>query len=103
MATDVDSRPWFRPPYGDYDEGVLADVAAAGYGYVVMWSIDSLGWKGLPPSDVAARTIAALEPGAIVLMHVGSASTDVDALPGILDAARRRGLEPVTIADLVGG
>jgi peptidoglycan/xylan/chitin deacetylase (PgdA/CDA1 family) len=101
-ATGADPRPWFRPPYGDYDEGVLADVSSAGYRYVIMWSIDSLGWQGLTPTDVAARTVAALEPGAIVLMHVGSASTDVGALPAVLDAVERRGLEPVTIADLIG-
>ena len=101
--TGVSPRPWFRPPYGDYDDSVLVDVGAAGYDYVIMWSIDSLGWKGLAPSEVAARTVAALEPGAIVLMHVGAASTDVDALPAVLDALQQRGLDPVTIADLVSG
>lgn len=25
-----DLRPSFRPPYGDWDEGVLADLGAAG-------------------------------------------------------------------------
>jgi peptidoglycan/xylan/chitin deacetylase (PgdA/CDA1 family) len=102
-ATGADPRPWFRPPYGDYDDSVLVDVASEGYGYVIMWSVDSLGWKGLPPDEVAARVIAALDRGAIVLMHVGAASTDVDALPAILDAVAQRDLEPVTIADLVSG
>lgn len=97
----ADSRPWFRPPYGDYDDSVLVDVATAGYGYVIMWSVDSLGWRGDDPADVARRTIGALEPGAIALMHLGSASTDVDALPAILDAVADRGLEPVTIDELV--
>jgi peptidoglycan/xylan/chitin deacetylase (PgdA/CDA1 family) len=100
-TTGADPRPWFRPPYGDYDQSVLVDVASAGYGYAVMWSVDSLGWTGLAPADVTARTIAALEPGAIVLLHVGSASTDVDALPAILDAIEERGLQPVTIPQLL--
>jgi peptidoglycan/xylan/chitin deacetylase (PgdA/CDA1 family) len=101
--TGADARPWFRPPYGDYDDSVLVDVASAGYGFVVMWSIDSLGWRGLDPAQVAARTIGGLRPGAIVLMHVGSASTDADALPAVLDALDARGLRPVTVAELVGG
>lgn len=100
-VTGRSPRPWFRPPYGDYDDGVLDDVAAAGYGYVIMWTVDSLGWKGLPPGEVVERTVAALEPGAIVLMHVGDDSTDFDALPSILDAIEDRNLELVSIATLV--
>lgn len=96
----ADPRPWFRPPYGDIDDGVLVDVGRLGYRYTVMWSLDSLGWKALPAAEVAARVIAALEPGAIILMHVGSASTDVDALPAILDAVRARGLRAVGLAQL---
>ena len=101
-VTGADPRPWFRPPFGDYDDSVLLDVASVGYGYAVMWSVDSLGWKSLPPADVAARVIGALEPGAIVLMHVGSLSTDVEALPAILDAMASRGLRSVGLDELVG-
>jgi peptidoglycan/xylan/chitin deacetylase (PgdA/CDA1 family) len=100
-TTGANPRPLFRPPFGDYDDSALIDAATAGYRYVVMWSVDSLGWKGLAPRDVVSRTVAALEPGAIVLMHVGSASTDADALPAILDAVERLDLEPVTITDLL--
>ena len=98
----ADPRPWFRPPYGDYDDTVLVDVGSAGYRYLVMWSVDSLGWKGLAPEEVAARTVDALEPGAIVLMHVGARSTDVEALPTVLDEIARRGLQPVGLAALLG-
>src|SRR5215217_120777 len=41
------AKPWFRPPYGDYDALVLRDLGAAGFAYNVMWTVDSLGWDGL--------------------------------------------------------
>jgi peptidoglycan/xylan/chitin deacetylase (PgdA/CDA1 family) len=102
-VTGADPAPWFRPPYGDFDKSVLVDAAAGGYPIVLMWSTDSLGWKGLDPTAVTARVLAGAEPGAIILLHVGSASTDAAALPAILDGLRDRGLSPVTIAELLGG
>ena len=91
-------RPWFRPPYGDIDARTPTDVARAGYRYVLMWTVDSLGWKGLAPSEVAARCLNGATPGGILLLHVGSASTDATALPVILDGLRARGFEIVTVA-----
>ena len=99
-SAGADPRPWFRPPYGDLDDQALVDVGRLGYGYTVLWSVDSLGWKGLAPTEVADRIIGGLEPGAIILMHVGSASTDIGALPAILDAVSARGLGPTALADL---
>jgi peptidoglycan/xylan/chitin deacetylase (PgdA/CDA1 family) len=83
--------PWFRPPYGDRDAGVDRDVGAAGYRYELMWTVDSLGWKGIPPAEVTRRVVDAATPGEIVLLHVGAASTDWDALPGILSGLRAKG------------
>jgi len=83
MATS--SKPWFRPPYGDRDASVDRDVAAVGYRYELLWTVDTLGWKGVPTDQVVARAMAQLEPGEIVLMHVGQASTDADALVPLLD------------------
>jgi peptidoglycan/xylan/chitin deacetylase (PgdA/CDA1 family) len=102
-VTGVPPGPWFRPPYGDYDRSVQADVLAAGYPLVVMWSTDSLGWQGLDPPALTARVLRGAEPGAIILFHVGAASTDAAALPAILDGLRDRNLRPVTIAELIGG
>ena len=78
-ATGRSTRPWFRPPYGDIDPATVTDVARAGYRYVLLWTVDSLGWKGLAASDVAARCLNGATPGGILLLHVGSASTDARA------------------------
>lgn len=95
------TKPYFRPPYGSYNNQVLIDVASAGYRYSVMWTVDCLGWKGLPPGDVAARCREALQPGAILLMHVGAASTDYAALDEILTDIGRRGYRYATIKELL--
>ncbi len=85
------ARPWFRPPYGDRDASVDRDVATLGYRYELLWTVDTLGWKGVPPSQVVDRVLQHLGPGEIVLMHVGRASTDARALPAVLDALTSRG------------
>lgn len=94
---------WMRPPYGDRDSSVDTDVAAAGYRYELMWTVDSLGWKGTPAADVAARCLARAEPGAIFLFHVGDASTDADALGAILSGLRRAGYAFATVTEMIGG
>jgi peptidoglycan/xylan/chitin deacetylase (PgdA/CDA1 family) len=93
------TRPWFRPPYGDIDEATPVDAARAGYRYVLLWTVDSLGWKGLSPATVAARCLNGAQPGAILLLHVGSQSTDSAALPAIIDGLRGRGYDLVTVAE----
>jgi peptidoglycan-N-acetylglucosamine deacetylase len=97
-VTGHSTRPWMRPPYGDTDTATPADVARAGYHYVLLWTVDSLGWKGLAPAEVATRCLDGATPGGIILLHVGSQSTDAAALPAILDGLRRRGYEIVTVA-----
>jgi peptidoglycan-N-acetylglucosamine deacetylase len=84
-TTGTSAKPWFRPPYGDRDAGVDRDVAAAGYRYELMWGVDTLGWRGAAPETVVSRVMAELEPGLVVLMHVGQASTDADVLVDLPD------------------
>lgn len=94
------TRPWFRPPYGDYDDSVVAQVAQAGYTYNAMWTIDTLGWNGLSAQAILDRTLAGAAPGAIVLMHVGAASRDAAALQPMIDALRARGCHFATLEEL---
>lgn len=96
------TKPYFRPPYGDLDDGVLRDVAAAGYGYTIMWTVDSLGWNKLPARGIVERCLSRAAPGAIYLFHVGAESQDAQALPAIVDGLRARGLGFVTVEDLLG-
>jgi len=96
--THVDPRPLFRFPYGARDARTIGLVNRLGYG-AVRWTVDTLGWKGLTGGQsvdtVQSRILAELQPGEIVLMHVGAANDgttlDADALPAVIDAIRARG------------
>ena len=84
-------KPWFRPPYGDTDASVLRDVGSIGYRYSIMWTVDSLGWKGLSASAIVDRCAKGAVNGAIYLMHVGSQSQDGSALPALIARLRAAG------------
>lgn len=93
--------PWFRPPYGDIDASVNADLGAAGYRWNVLWTVDSLGWKGLSADDIETRCLDRAGAGVIYLFHVGSQSQDAAALPDLIAGLRDRGYGFVRVDELV--
>ncbi|MFA7248316.1 MAG: polysaccharide deacetylase family protein [Dehalococcoidia bacterium] len=99
----VSTLPYFRPPYGDMDASVLADVGARGYTVTAMWAVDSLGWNGLSAPRIVERTLALTSPGAILIFHVGAQSQDAAALPAIIDGLRANGYDFVSLAALTNG
>lgn len=99
--TGVELQPYFRPPFGEYDEATLTDLARNGYTINVMWTIDSLGWKGLTAEEINTRVLDGAAPGAIVLMHVGSQSQDAAALPGMIRRLRELGYSFASVAEMV--
>lgn len=110
MRTGADPRPLFRFPYGDRDARTIAAVNSQGY-VPVRWTVDTLGWQGTSGGGsarrVVDRTIEALQPGEIVLMHIGShpedrSTLDADALPDVITAVRARGYDFVTLDALLG-
>ena len=101
--TGVGGKPYFRPPYGDYDNGVLADIGHAGFAYSVMWTLDVLGWKGLSQDQVVSRVQANHGNGYIYLLHVGSQSQEGPALPRIIASLRDRGYGFATVDALIRG
>jgi peptidoglycan/xylan/chitin deacetylase (PgdA/CDA1 family) len=94
-------KPYFRPPYGDYDEGVLADLKSADYYAVVMWTCDSFGWNGASVDEIFDRCGAQASAGDIILMHVGAASLDAEALPGLIETLQAQGFAMVTVEELL--
>ena len=100
-----DPRPLFRFPYGAYNTARLRLVNHLGYA-AIGWTVDTLGWEGTSggqsTSSVLARVLAELQPGEIVLMHVGSNPTDhstldADALAAIIRAIRARAYTLTTL------
>ena len=99
--TGATTKPYFRPPYGDFDESVNADVGARGYRYNVMWTVDSGGWTGISANEITRRCLDLAEPGAIYVFHVGSGSQDGPALQGIIDGLRAGGYEIGSVPDVM--
>jgi peptidoglycan/xylan/chitin deacetylase (PgdA/CDA1 family) len=99
--TGRSTRPYFRPPYGDIDASVAMDAAAAGYSKIILWTVDSSGWNGASPDAIVERCLSQAVPGAIYVMHVGSASQDAAALPRVIDGLRVQGYDFATISELL--
>ncbi|HYP61669.1 MAG TPA: hypothetical protein VEQ36_14670, partial [Thermomicrobiales bacterium] len=76
------------------------DVGALGYSKTAMWTIDSFGWNGLTADAIYDRVMQNLVQGAIVLMHVGAASEDANALDRIVLDLKAQGYGFATVADV---
>ncbi len=99
--TGKSTLPYFRPPYGDYDSSVNKDIYSRGYRFNIMWTVDSLGWKGLTKEEIRTRAVNGTVPGAIHLMHVGEQSQDAAALLLIISDLKSKGYTFGRISDLV--
>ncbi len=103
-ATREAAKPWFRFPFGEYDARTLGIINDLGYA-AIGWTVDTLGWEGRSGAgtidDIRARVLARLQPGMIVLMHLGAApdgsTLDADALPRLITAIRDAGYSFVTV------
>ncbi len=94
----ADPRPLFRFPYGSRDAAALRVVGAEGY-VSYFWTIDTLDWKeDRTPEQVRAAVLDKLQPGAIVLMHVGSRQTE-SVLPQLLEDLSERGYRTIGLRD----
>ncbi|WP_425956536.1 polysaccharide deacetylase family protein [Xylanimonas sp. McL0601] len=80
----------FRPPFGAVNDVVRA-AAADEHVSVDLWTLDPQDWRAPGATVVRGRVLASAKPGSVVLLHVLQPGT-VDALPGIIEGLRARGL-----------
>lgn len=92
------ARALLRPPRGATSARSLLECAAAGY-QTVLWSLDSDDCRTKSSSEVAAK-VARSQAGEIVLLHEGQSWT-LEALPAIVADLRARGLEPMTVGEMI--
>ena len=105
---DVTGRPvrLFRPPKG-YLNGRIALAALAARLEVWLWTLDPEDWQPGVTADQLLKRLDSVRPGEVVLLHDGledalapqaeDRSATVDALPRMIELARGRGLELVTL------
>jgi peptidoglycan/xylan/chitin deacetylase (PgdA/CDA1 family) len=91
--------PYFRSPYGDYDDSVQADLGTFGYRYNFLWAVDTRGWAGASADEIVQRVLDGLAPGAVIVLHVGSTSQDGPALEALIDAVREAGYGFTAVSD----
>lgn len=90
---------FFRPPFGDYNDELIALLAEKGM-TGVQWSVDSLDWKGLSGGQIAERILSKVKCGSIILCHNNSDHI-LEALPLVLMGLKNKGLISVPISELV--
>lgn len=95
-------KPLFRPPYGDVDDSVLADLGTAGFTHAVMWTLDVMGWAGWSPQEMLDRVAANHGNGYIYLMHVGGQSQEGPTLPSFINVLRGQGYGFTRIPEMIG-
>lgn len=103
--TGETTRPLWSPSAGYRDARVRGIAARLGY-RPILWTVDSGDWReDATPAGVLNRAVAGAVPGAIIVLHLDSPrSRDATAtvLEELIDALRRKGLEPVSITELIG-
>ncbi len=92
------TRPYFRPPYGSRNAQIRQEAATLGY-RAVLWTIDTLDWQtDSTPARILQIISANLTPGAIILMHAGSAS-EAQALDSVITFLQGKGYQLVTLTE----
>ena len=103
IQATIGVRPtFFRPPYGAFNNTVLAQARNLHY-TTVLWDGSSSDWSLPGVNAIVSRTLHYARNGAILLLHDGGGNRaqTVAALPIIIEALKSRGFKFVTIQQLV--
>jgi peptidoglycan/xylan/chitin deacetylase (PgdA/CDA1 family) len=98
QRTGLSTKPYFRFPGGDRNAGLIKLVNSQGY-MSVNWSVDPQDWSGSSVAGIQSNVLANSSGGSIILLH--DRDNSVAALPAIIDGLRARGLEPVTLTEML--
>lgn len=81
-----------RPPWGARRPSTLRTFARLGK-RVVLWDVNSFDWRGGTAREIAARVLARVRPGSIILFHEARVGGDetVEAIRLLVPALRARG------------
>ncbi len=90
-----------RPPTGNFNQEIL--TIAERYGYtVVHYSVDSDDWMNPGVNEIVKNVIDSVQGGDIILLHASdSAKQTQKALPQIVDGLKQKGLQNVSVAELI--
>jgi peptidoglycan-N-acetylglucosamine deacetylase len=91
----------FRPPYGDYNNTVIAAARDCQY-YCIQWDVDSLDWKDYGVECIVDTVVnhKHLGNGSIILCHNGAKYTK-DALEAMITGLQDKGYQILPISELI--
>ena len=88
----------FAPPYGEFDKTTLSAASAMGY-TTVMWSVDTIDWRGDGVDAILKRVLDKAGPGDFILMH--PTEDTIKALPIIIERLLEKGTGFATVGELL--
>jgi peptidoglycan-N-acetylglucosamine deacetylase len=97
----ITARPWWRPPYGYYDERTNEVAASIGYTNALMWNGSYGDSTLLRPRELLALAGEYLQAGTVMLGHANY-PTVTQLFPQIAEIIASRDLHPVTLDEMFG-
>jgi peptidoglycan/xylan/chitin deacetylase (PgdA/CDA1 family) len=99
---------WFRPPFMAGFSGHtktaerVTAIATERNMKIALWDVDpftGISMRANAPA-ITNFVVSNARPGSIILLHF--TNEHMSALPDIIDGLRKKGLEPVTLSELMG-
>jgi len=90
--------PYFRPPYGSYNDRVLKDAGELGYSRIIMWDVDSNDWTNPGVDAIVHNVLSTVHDGSIIVLHTRGKAPK--ALPIIIAGLHKMGYQMVTLPEL---
>ncbi|MBI3920963.1 MAG: polysaccharide deacetylase family protein [Armatimonadetes bacterium] len=93
----------YRPPFGRVHNNAMTNAARARYYAIIMWTIDSRDSAHASAWEIVLNCLRNLRGGDLLLFHDGGEHREpmVEALPIIIDGARSKGLQFVTVPEIL--
>ena len=91
---------YFAPPGGAFNDNTVQAAYDQGM-YTILWSADSIDWRGEAAHILVDRVMRRITPGGLILTHPKPET--VIALPEIIQRIRAQGLEFRRIDEIVNG
>ena len=91
---------FFAPPGGAFTDDTVQAAYDQGM-YTILWTADSIDWRGEPATILVDRVVDRITPGGLILTHPKPET--VKALPEIIEQVRGEGYEFRRIDEIVNG
>ena len=102
VLTGITGQPtlYFAPPGGEFNDETVRAAYDQGM-FTILWTADTIDWKGGDAQTLIGRVRKKLQPGALILMHPKPAT--VQALEPMIMELKNEGYSFKTVHEIVYG